>query len=243
MCKRFVPNLLVLLPMFFLTGCADNHLPARQPGSPRTHAAPVKPPTDILDEKTASDLDTKTSSGAGGKATDDTDTTADKKTDSADKTATETDEPGAGGTAITQSDPLLGETGGGLTNKTSSDLDYDPLLGPRMPTRHSHWFSAYMGQAKVKVALNGIGMGTYFFGVTRDITQKLRPGVNMLTVTYEPKDETSWASVSVVESEHETPIPPLVSFRRAPLRNSIHSPAQLKKALKPVTQTFTFIAR
>lgn len=230
MCKRFAPNLLVLLPMFFLTGCADNHLPARQPGNPRTHAAPVKLPTDILDEKTADSVD---------KAADSTDKTA----DGTDTASDANDEPGAGATKASMPDPLLGEQEGGLTGKTSSDLDYDPLLGPRMPTHHSHWLSAYMGQAKVKVALNGIGMGTYFFGVTRDITQKLRPGVNMLTVTYEPKDETSWASVSVVEGEHETPIPPLMSFHKTPLRNSIHSPAELKKALKPVTQTFTFIAR
>lgn len=231
MCKRFAPGLLALLPVFFLTGCADNHPPARQPGSPRTHAVPFKPPADVLDEKTGSGLDEKTADSTGKTAAG-----TDKATDSE-------DEPGAGGAMASMPDPLLGEQEGGLTGKTSSDLDYDPLLGPRMPTHHSHWFNTAMRQAKVKVALNGIGMGTYVFGMTRDITQKLHPGVNLLTVTYEPKDETSWASVSVVEGEHETPTPPLVNFHRPPLRNSVHTPAELKKALKPVTQTFTFVAR
>lgn len=238
MCKRLTSGLLALLPVFFLTGCANTHAPTRQPGNPRILTARVKPSADILNEKTGSGLDEKKADGAEKKADG-----TDKKADGADKASDVDNEKGAGATAASMPDPLLGEQEGGLTGKTSSDLDYDPLLGPRMPTHHSHWLSAFMGRAKVKVALNGVGTGTYVAGVTRDITQKLRPGVNMLTVTYEPKDRTSWASVTVVEGERETPIPPLVNFHKPPLRNSVHSPAELKKALQPVTQTFTFMAR
>lgn len=130
-------------------------------------------------------------------------------------------------------DPLLGSSG---ANPPPADplLSNDPLQGPKMPTAHSHWLRGHLRSAHVTVLLNGAREGLYYGVVDRDITMKLRAGINAVTFVYQPTNATSSAEMEVLESEHHPPIPPLVTFQSPP------APEDGK--LTPVTQTFTFMA-
>ena len=137
-------------------------------------------------------------------------------------------------------DALLGGAGADRTSsdaQTPSDplLTQDPLGGPKMPTDHSHWLRGRLRDAHVAVRLNGIRQGSYFSLVDQDITMQLRKGVNSVTFTYQPDSPTASAQMEVVESEHDPPIPPLVTFLSPP-------PPPEGKPAPPLTRTFTFVA-
>ena len=106
---------------------------------------------------------------------------------------------------------------------------------PKMPTDHSHWLRGGIFNARVAISLNGLPLGEFRAPLDKDITMKLRRGVNTVTFAYAPRADTSSAHLDVLESEHTPPIAPLASFR-SPL------PA-VGKPQKPFTQTFTFLAR
>ena len=134
-----------------------------------------------------------------------------------------------------------------LTPNTSPDTD-DPLAqtpdtpagtapGQKMPTAHSHWLKGGIFNARVMVRVNGLFLGTFTSSQDRDITMKLRGGINMLTLAYTPLTSTASAHLDILESEHDPPIPPLATFR-SPL-----SPSNPRAPLPTTTQTLTFLAR
>jgi len=133
------------------------------------------------------------------------------------------------------SDPLIGDAGGPLKDPLAGS---DPLKGPKMPTDHSHWLRGQVRGGHVLVALNGIRLGDFSGPVDRDITMRLRAGVNTVAFTFQPGSSPSAATLDVLESEHTPPIPPLATFDAAPVSglNAVGGP-------KPQTQTFTFTAR
>ena len=133
-------------------------------------------------------------------------------------------------------DPLL-SGGDPLTKGADSltpDSSGDAMQGPKMPTQHSHWLTGRIRSATVTVRLNGFRLGDYYSLLDKDITMKLRAGVNTITFDYTPRDMTSSAHLDVLESEHTPPIAPLATFR---------SP-QLSADSKPqaISQTYTFVA-
>ena len=135
-------------------------------------------------------------------------------------------------TAIdTPADPLLNGTG-----DTPRDplLSSDPLQGPTMPTKHSHWLRGHVRNARLTVLLNSAPLGTYSGPLDKDITMRLRPGLNLITFTYEPTNAAAAAQMEVLESEHNPPIAPLVTFQALP--------SFQESKPEPVTQTFRFIA-
>ena len=141
-------------------------------------------------------------------------------------------------TAPAKSDPATDALlGGAGANKTSSDplLSQDPLGGPKMPTDHSHWLRGRLRDAHVTVLFNGVRQGSYFSLVDQDVTMQLRKGVNSVTFEYQPDSPTASAQMEVLESEHDPPIPPLVTFLSPPAPSD-------GKPVPPVTQTFTFVA-
>lgn len=109
-----------------------------------------------------------------------------------------------------------------------------------MPTAHSHWLRGRLRDARVTVLLNGVRHGSFSGVLDQDITMKLRRGPNTVTFIYQPRDAGSAADMEIVESEHQPPLAPLVTFRSAPV------PAAGGDALggdmKPQTQTFPFVA-
>ncbi len=111
----------------------------------------------------------------------------------------------------------------------------------KMPTAHSHWLTVEQYDAKVSCQLNGTRQGGYMGQGTTDITMKLHPGPNTLTVTYEPNSSRSWAGVTLTEGEHQPPISPLVTFRQSPRLSQPSTDGDSQPP--PVTQTFAFIAR
>ena len=120
----------------------------------------------------------------------------------------------------------------------------DPLAsatGPKMPTAHSHWLRGPIYGARVGVRLNGVLLGEFSAPLDRDITMKLREGVNTVTFEYRPLASGASARLDVVESEHTPPIPPLATFRS---RDTVPARDAGRSAPAPAsTQTVTFIAR
>ncbi len=106
-----------------------------------------------------------------------------------------------------------------------------------MPTQHSHWLRGSIFNARVTVRVNGLLLGTYSSPQDRDITMKLRPGINTMTLAYTPLTSTASARLFILESEHDPPIPPLATFRSPLAVASSGAPAQT------TTQTLTFLAR
>ena len=102
-----------------------------------------------------------------------------------------------------------------------------------MPTDHSHWLRGQVHGAQVTVLVNGIREGIYSGPVDRDITMKLRRGVNAVSFVYVPSRSDASAQMDLLESEHDPPIPPLARF---------HSTPSAAEGL-PVTQTVMFVAR
>jgi len=136
---------------------------------------------------------------------------------------------------VSAPDPLIGDSGG---NATASDplIQSDPMQGPAMPTLHSHWLRGNLRDAHVTVLLNGVREGSLSSVVDRDITMKLRKGVNSVVFQYQPNTSRSSAQMEIVESEHTPPIAPLVTFR-SPLDT-----AGNRGPAKAISQTFMFVA-
>ncbi len=133
------------------------------------------------------------------------------------------------------SDPLIGDAGGPTKDPLAGS---DPLKGPKMPTDHSHWLRGQVRDGHVLVSLNGIRLGDFPGLVDRDITMRLRAGMNTVAFTFQPVSAQSSATLNVLESEHTPPIPPLATFDAAPV-----SALTATGTPKPQTQTFTFTAR
>lgn len=111
-----------------------------------------------------------------------------------------------------------------------------------MPTQHSHWLRGGIFNARVKVRVNGLFLGEYGAPVDKDITMRLRAGVNTVTFAYKPLSPTASARLDVLESEHDPPIPPLASFR-SPMPDEGAAPAPASGSPQVLTQTFSFMAR
>ncbi len=133
------------------------------------------------------------------------------------------------------SDPLIGDAGSPAKDPLAGS---DPLKGPKMPTEHSHWLRGQVRGGHVLVSLNGIRLGDFSGFVDRDITMRLRAGINTAVFTFQPDSPQSAATLDVLESEHHPPIPPLATFDAAPV-----SGLTATSTPKPRTQTFLFTAQ
>ena len=140
-------------------------------------------------------------------------------------------------------DPLLGQDSGPPTddpllsqNHASTDplLKSDPLQGRTMPTDHSHWLRGSVRGAKLTVLLNGVRQGVYSGLVDKDITMRLRKGINSVTFVYEPHQSEADAQIDLVESEHHPPIAPLATFHSLPQSSD--------SGFQQTKQTFMFFA-
>lgn len=103
-----------------------------------------------------------------------------------------------------------------------------------MPTQHSHWLRGYIRDGRVSVLLNGARLGSYTDLVDKDITMKLRSGLNFVTFVYEPNTSRADAHLEIREGEHNPPIAPLVTF--APFSSKATQS-------NPLRQTERFIAQ
>jgi hypothetical protein len=151
----------------------------------------------------------------------------------------------SGGQAIPTDDPLLPHDSQTPIDPLAST---DPLQGQTMPTDHSHWLRGQVQDARLIVLVNGIRAGEYTGLVDQDITMKLRRGINSVTFLYAPRRADASARIDLLESEHDPPIAPLATFQSTPLsRDSADSQdaatLQNAAALKPTTQSFTFVAK
>lgn len=148
--------------------------------------------------------------------------------------------PGDSGTLST-ADPLLSSSDS-ASSGGSRDLlaQPDPLKGRGMPTDHSHWLKGWVRDARLTVRLNGLPIGEYTGLVDKDITMKLRRGINSVSFTYAPLRAGGSARMNLLESEHHPPIAPLAAFQSpapSPGAEAETTPAQA------ATQSFTFYAR
>ncbi len=117
------------------------------------------------------------------------------------------------------------------------DILTGKAVGLKMPTVHSHWLKGPIFSARVAVRVNGLLLGTFTSPQDRDITMKLRSGINTVTLAYTPLTSTASAHLDILESEHDPPIAPLATFRSPlPAANSSTS-------LQTTTQTLTVLAR
>ncbi len=134
-------------------------------------------------------------------------------------------------TASAPTDPLIGS---GSQVPADPLIGRDPLQGPAMPTAHSHWLRGHVRDGHVTALLNGIRYQSFAGAVDQDITMRLRSGINTVTFVYQPNAAGSSADMEVLESEHDPPIPPLVTFHAAGAMDIDQQ--------TPVTKTFTFMA-
>ncbi len=141
----------------------------------------------------------------------------------------------SGSSGISTADPLLPA---GKPAQTDSLIGSDPLKGRAMPTEHSHWLRGRVQAARLTILLNGIREGDYDGLVDRDITMKLRRGINTVAFVYTPQNASASARMDLLESEHHPPIAPLASFQSLPQAES----AAAEAGFKPTTQRFTFVA-
>lgn len=110
-----------------------------------------------------------------------------------------------------------------------------------MPTDHSHWLRGRVRDARLTVLLNGVRQGEYTGVVDQDITMKLRRGVNSVSFVFAPRRADASAQMDLVESEHNPPISPLVTFQSASSQDAAVPESALSQA--PAAQSFTFFAR
>ena len=113
--------------------------------------------------------------------------------------------------------------------------DTDPLAGRKMPTNHSHWLRGRVQGARLTILLNSIPDGEYRGFVDKDITMKLRAGINTVSFVYTPQNPDASARMDLLEGEHHPPIAPLATFQSLP------QPRKATK-FKETTQRFTFFA-
>ncbi len=137
--------------------------------------------------------------------------------------------------------PLLSSPGGNPLTQNNPLASGNPLHGPAMPTDHSHWLRGQVRDARLTVLLNGVRQGEYTGVVDQDITMKLRRGVNSVSFVFAPRRADASAQMDLVESEHNPPIPPLVTFQSAPFQDAAISEDTSSPA--PAAQSFTFFAR
>lgn len=151
-------------------------------------------------------------------------------------------DPLAQGSTAASPDPLaapddsVASTADPLSNPPTAIHHYR-WHGQAMPTDHSHWLRGQIINSHVAIDLNGIRLGEYASPIDMDITMKLHAGVNTITFKYHPVNQYAMAQLSLLESEHTPPIPPLATFR---------SPGRLLGSadkLQDITQTATFVAR
>lgn len=138
--------------------------------------------------------------------------------------------------------PLLSSSHGNPLTQNNPLAESNPLHGPAMPTDHSHWLRGRVQGARLTVRVNGIRQGEYTGVVDQDITMKLRRGVNSVAFVYAPRRADASARMDLLESEHNPPIPPLVTFQSMPMGRAA---ADIGNAAAPATttQSFTFFAR
>lgn len=129
--------------------------------------------------------------------------------------------------------PRLDTDGDALTQTPDTLAGTTP--GQHMPTQHSHWLRGPIFNARVQVRVNGLFLGTFTSPQDRDITMKLRGGINTVTLAYTPLASTASAHLDILESEHAPPIPPLATFR-----SPLSSPTP-RALLQTTTQTLTFL--
>ena len=137
--------------------------------------------------------------------------------------------------------PLLSSSGGNPLTQKNPLVSGNALHGPVMPTDHSHWLRGRVRDARLTVLLNGIRQGEYTGVVDQDITMKLRRGVNSVSFVYAPRGTEASAQMDLLESEHDPPIAPLVTFRST----GSHDGAALEDtpSAAPAAQSFSFFAR
>jgi hypothetical protein len=114
--------------------------------------------------------------------------------------------------------------------------------GPKMPTDHTHWLKGSIFNARVTVFLNGTKLGDYQTSQDKDITWKLKKGLNTVTFVYTPQVKSASAHLDILESEHDPPVPPLASFRSTALSRLPGYTQTAKKDDDTVSRTFAFIA-
>lgn len=148
--------------------------------------------------------------------------------------------PGAGSDTPVMPDPMRSSSDSGEAPPDPLAAGGDPLKGAVMPTQHSHWLRGRTRGAELTVLLNGVRQGSYQGVVDRDITMKLRSGLNFVTFNYQPKDANSYAQMEIVESEHSPPIAPLATFRSPP---APFSATRTTQPMPQVMKTYSFIAK
>jgi hypothetical protein len=143
-----------------------------------------------------------------------------------------------------------------LANTAPLDVDH-PILAaddrpvtigdepsPHALTDHSHWLKGSIFNARVTVILDGVKLGDFQSSQDKDITWKLKKGLNTVTFVYTPLVKSASAHLDVLESEHDPPIPPLATFRSTALTRLPGATQNNKKAdTEPVSRTFAFVAR
>ena len=137
--------------------------------------------------------------------------------------------------------PLLSSSHGNPLMQDNPLDSGNPLHGPIMPTDHSHWLRGRVRDARLTVLLNGVRQGEYTGVVDQDITMKLRRGVNTVSFVYAPRRADASAQMTLEESEHNPPIPPLVTFQSAPAGDAAVSGSMTSSL--PAARSFTFYAR
>ena len=147
----------------------------------------------------------------------------------------------AAGTDNSYNDPLDPTNSGAKLGQDTSDDTIATGIKQKMPTQHSHWLKIAQFQSHITVRLNGVWYGEFYGAADRDITMSLQAGQNTITVTYQPQSPGSWMDLKVLESEHDPPIPPLVTFAITPNRTRLDSSDRQQRT--PTTKMFTFDAK
>ena len=95
--------------------------------------------------------------------------------------------------------------------------------------------------SRITLQVNGVGLGGYAASKTTEITMRLHPGSNTITLTDEPNAKTSWARLFITR---DPPLPQLLLFQTAGSADVRLTDLGNKHDVKPhtVTKTFTFLA-
>ena len=133
-----------------------------------------------------------------------------------------------------------GSTSPDRDSSSAAATDPEDLLadGPKIPTRYRHWLTVEQYDSRITIRVNGIGLGGYAASQTTDITMRLHPGSNTITLIDAPNTKGSWVRLYVTRD------PPLPQLQLFPSAGSLDiSPTDLKTG-KPqmLTRTFTFTA-
>jgi len=111
--------------------------------------------------------------------------------------------------------------------------------GALMPTEHTHWLRGDIFGARVYVTLNQRSLGPYQSHLDFQITSLCRKGINTIAFHYEPLQSMASAHLNVLESEHNPPIGPLVTFEQG-----MPGDTDLGASTgHPASQAYTFFAQ